>query len=63
MTAPMLLQADTTNKILSSFFEVYRVLGYGFLESVYSRALELELRARGLSVERESQSKFFTKDE
>jgi len=32
---------------------VYNTLGYGFRESVYSRALTIELRRRGLRVERE----------
>jgi GxxExxY protein len=32
---------------------VYNRLGYGFLEKVYSRALEIELRHRGLQVRRE----------
>lgn len=32
---------------------MYNALGYGFLEHVYSNALSLELRMRGLRVERE----------
>ena len=34
-------------------FEVHRQLGPGFLESIYQRALGLELHAQGLSFERE----------
>ena len=36
-----------------SCFGVAQVLGTGFLEKVYERALELELKARGLRVERQ----------
>ena len=49
-----LIHHAVTGRILESFFEVHRVLGYGFLESVYCRALELEMRAKGLQVEREA---------
>ena len=39
--------------IVGAFFEVYNKLGYGFLESIYSRALEVALRRRNVLVERE----------
>jgi len=32
---------------------VYNTMGYGFLESVYSKAFYIELLKRGLSVRRE----------
>jgi GxxExxY protein len=35
------------------FYEVYTELGYGFLESVYRRAMPNALRAAGLEVEKE----------
>jgi GxxExxY protein len=38
---------------LAAFFEVYNTLGHGFLEIVYARALECELRTRGVDVARE----------
>ena len=37
--------------VLDSAMVVHRTLGPGLLESVYSRALALELRSRGLGVE------------
>jgi len=37
-----------THLVIGSFFEVYKELGYGFLESVYRRALVLALVDRGL---------------
>jgi GxxExxY protein len=40
-------------RVIGAFFDVYNRMGHGFLEAVYARALELELRDRGLRVERE----------
>ena len=48
-----LLHHDLTEKIIGAAFEVHRILGYGFLEKVYQRALQVELEARGLHVELE----------
>ncbi len=42
-----------TREIISAFFEVFNALGAGFLESVYTAALERELLSRGLRVARE----------
>jgi GxxExxY protein len=39
---------DITEKIIGSFYEVYRVLGSGFLEKVYENALGFEFVERGL---------------
>ena len=47
------LHGDLAREIIGAFFEVYNILGYGFLESVYARALFLELTSRGLRVQRE----------
>ncbi|MGF1609452.1 MAG: GxxExxY protein [Kiloniellales bacterium] len=38
-----------TERIISAAFEVSNVLGHGFLESVYQKALVYELRQRGLA--------------
>jgi GxxExxY protein len=43
-----LLHQDITEQIIGSAFEVYNVLGYGFLEKVYQRAMQAELIARGI---------------
>jgi GxxExxY protein len=40
-----------TEQIIGAAFEVYSVLGYGFLEKVYQRAMQMELRLRGLKAE------------
>ena len=51
---PMALIAeDLTRSVIGAFYEVYNELGFGFLEKVYSKALQFELRARGHSVSRE----------
>jgi GxxExxY protein len=50
---PRLLDEELTGKVIGAFYTVYNTLGYGFLESVYSRALAIELRRRGLRVDRE----------
>ena len=42
---------DITYQIRGAIFEVNNVLGYGFLEKVYEKALMIELRSRGLHVE------------
>lgn len=45
--------ADLTFSVIGAFFEVFNILGCGFLEHLYVMALERELRARGHRVERE----------
>ena len=54
--------ADVTEKIIGAAFEVHRVLGYGFLESVYQRAMQAELQRGGLKVEIECPIKVRYKD-
>ncbi len=44
---------EITKAIIGSAFEVYNILGYGFLEKVYQRAMQVELRQRGYSAELE----------
>src|SRR5574338_630685 len=53
MTPPHLIHRELTHSVIGAFFEVYQHLGFGFLEHLYVRALELELRARGHRVARE----------
>ena len=44
-------QKDITEQIIGASFEVFRELGYGFLEKVYQRAMKVELELRGLKAE------------
>jgi GxxExxY protein len=46
-------EQDLTEKVLASAFAVHNALGAGFLERVYSNALAVELRARGVALQRE----------
>src|ERR1035438_1535093 len=46
-----------TEQIIGAAFEVHNVLGYGFLEKVYQRAMQVELQLRGVKVELEPQIK------
>ena len=41
---------ELTKKIIKGFYEVYNELGYGFLESVYEKALIIVLNEYGLNV-------------
>ena len=43
-----------TGQIIKAFYDVYNLLGYGFLESVYERAMEIELKRMGLQAERQA---------
>lgn len=45
-----LLHASTTGPLLDAFFQVYRELGYGFLERVYANALAIAARDMGLEI-------------
>lgn len=48
-----LLERDLSYRIVNAFFEVYNWHGFGFVESIYAKALEIALRQRGLAVDRE----------
>jgi GxxExxY protein len=45
--------SQLTESIIGVFYDVYNELGFGFLESVYRRALKLSLEEKGLKVEAE----------
>lgn len=53
MTRRILVEQELTHSIIGAFYEAYRTLGFGFLEQVYSLALERELVARGHRIARE----------
>lgn len=55
------LYADITKQIIGAAFEVWKVLGYGFLEKVYENALVEELRQRNLTVQQQFPIEIFYK--
>ena len=57
-----LLHKNITDKIIKSFYEVYNILGYGFLEKVYESSLYNELISCGLSCERQKKIDVFYKE-
>jgi GxxExxY protein len=42
---------DVSFRIMAAAFEVHNILGYGFLENVYEKALLKELHLRGIAAE------------
>jgi GxxExxY protein len=42
---------ELTEKIIAAFYHVYNALGYGFLESVYQKAMLIELQKQNLAVQ------------
>jgi GxxExxY protein len=48
-----LIKDELSEKIIGCAYKVYSVLGAGFLESVYKKALILELRKDGLKTDEE----------
>ena len=49
----MLAHEDLTGKIIGAAIEVHRFLGPGFLESIYEKALCVELKKRNLHHDRQ----------
>jgi GxxExxY protein len=48
---PELLHHQLSFEVIGAAMEVHRVLGPGFLESVYQKGMEVELRTRQISFE------------
>ena len=44
-----LIEEKLTDSVIGAFFDVYNTLGFGFLESLYARALEHELPGAGIA--------------
>ena len=59
--ADYLEHRETTGLVIGAAFEVYNALGYGFLEKVYQRAMQVELLRRGATAELESRIKVLYK--
>jgi GxxExxY protein len=54
-----MLHNELTNRIIGAFYNVYNVLGSGFLEKVYENALVVEFKKNGLSVSRQERVKVY----
>ncbi|MBP7268796.1 MAG: GxxExxY protein [Bacteroidia bacterium] len=48
-----MLHDEITSRIIASFYRVYRVLGYGFLEKVYERAMVIDLRSGKVHIDQQ----------
>jgi GxxExxY protein len=55
--------SDITAKIIGCAIEVHKILGNGFQEVVYQRALAKEMALQGLNFAREYEMSIFYKDE
>ena len=54
---------DITHKIIGCAYRVYKALGFGFLESVYRKALAIELNKDNLEAEQEKPLKVYYDDQ
>jgi GxxExxY protein len=59
----VLLFEDLTKKIIGAAVEVHKILGPGFLESVYEEALAKEMDLRGIRFERQDPIRVIYKHE
>jgi len=50
---------DITHKIIGCAYQVYKKLGFGFLESVYKKAMVVELGKANLTAEQEKPLKVY----
>ena len=57
------IHRDTSFQIIAAVYEVHNILGFGFLESVYQKALVKELLLRGLKAESQKEIIVRYKDE
>ncbi|MCX6346190.1 MAG: GxxExxY protein [Armatimonadetes bacterium] len=51
MTHKPLIHESLTSKVIAASIEVHKKLGSGFMESVYEKALKIELAKRGIAFE------------
>lgn len=56
-------ESELTGKIIGCAMEVHKILGNGFQEVIYQRALAIEMRSQGLEFSREHEMEIFYKEE
>lgn len=61
MPAEQFLHSELTRKIIGCAMEVHNMLGNGFQEVIYQRALDIEMKQQGLAVSREHEMDIFYK--
>ena len=61
MINPKYSDSELTGKIIGSAMEVHKVLGNGFQEVIYQRALAVEMTNQGLEYSREHEMDIFYK--
>ena len=54
---------DISHTIIEAFYNVYNVLGYGFLEKVYEKAMLIELNKLGLQAQNQFPIKVYYENE
>ncbi len=59
----MLKHKEITDQIIKAFYEVYNELGFGFLESVYEKALFIVLSQYGLQVEKQKEIEVYFRND
>jgi len=55
--------SDITSKVIGAALEVHKILGNGFQEVIYQRALEKEMHSQGLNFQREFEIPIFYKQD
>jgi GxxExxY protein len=55
--------SDITAKVIGCAMEVHKILGNGFQEAIYQRALEKEMTLQGLDFAREYEMQIFYKND
>ncbi|MBI5657811.1 MAG: GxxExxY protein [Geobacter sp.] len=58
-----LIADEITSRIIGAIYEVHSILGPGFLETVYQKALVKELRLRGVVLEEQKELRVLYKGE
>ena len=56
-------ESELTGKIIGCAMEVHKILGNGFQEVIYQRALAIEMRSQRLEYSREHEMEIFYKEE
>ena len=57
-----MIYQELSNKVIKAFYNVYNLLGYGFLEKVYENALIFELKSLNLNAEQQKKIQVHYKD-